>query len=152
MSRELSAHRIKTEVERYLGGITGSYDAESIRTMMQHIGTSLVKMSTANVDEVALEVVSADALANNPLNAGTWHKVLNVKAVRDRTGVDLWEAKRAVEKAYPIVARNVAVMALENLAVRNLSRPYGERAHVDATEHMDVLSNLHAAANDNQPF
>lgn len=151
MNGYLSGRHIGRELAK-LGAefdAAGAAETFNVITMAARIGQAVDALrlaAIADIDEVAVEIVAADALASNPLNSGTWHRVQNIKDVRERTGSGLLEAKQAVERAYPVVARNIAVMALTALEAENDKVGYGLHERVNATDHRFTLDNLADAA------
>lgn len=157
MNGYLSGHAIGRELAKLAAEFVACGGAETfnVNSLTGRVSATVERLRQAaivDIDEVAVEVVSADALANNPLNTGTWHKVRNIKDVRERTGCGLREAKIAVETAYPTVLRNIAGAALENLASENARHGYGLHKYVDAREHTSALTNLEDATNGHVPF
>ncbi len=152
MNGYLSGHAIARELRKRADefescGSAETFNVSNMTEQLTKTAETLRLAAIADIDTVAVEVVGADALASNPLDIGTWHKIHNIKAVRERTGTDLREAKLAVERAYATVARNLAVMALAQLETQNARYGYGLRQYVNAVEHKAVLADLWDAAN-----
>lgn len=157
MNGYLSGNAIANTLERHAASFReeGYSDSISEQDMVARLTDAIRElrvMSMADINVIAAQVVMADALENDPFNSNTWHKIQAIKDVRARTGSGLREAKIAVEGAYPTVARDIALKALNNLATQNAVVGYGSRKRIDVRPHTDSFDYLWDAANASPAF
>src|SRR5690349_16624568 len=70
-----------------------SWDINSLSDLLGTLSSTLVKMANQDLDEVAFGVVEEDA--ETAVSMRNFHKIQNIKRVRELTGCGLKEAKEA---------------------------------------------------------
>lgn len=110
MNGYLRAHAVaKMLNDKAAGFQVMSYDDDfsvaELRDMMSSLEAEMVRLANVDLKAVALEVVR---------ELGTNQKIQSIKAVRDRTGAGLEEAKDAVEAIIPqVIAEQVKKLLRE---------------------------------------
>lgn len=154
----IGATRMQEIVESKFRTISGTYNAEDVRTILHDLGTAVIR-EMVDIDGEASSIVRADYKATLHVSedmlivpVGMLHSQRNIKTLQERTGADHMVARKAIEKAITDLYAGVASVALTNLESANSNRVSednpGARHYVNAKTHHMALSHLTEAANE----
>lgn len=156
MNGQINVNALRSIIESTVADMvegTHEVDVTKISDTLTNLSRRLNSVAWADISSVAIDVVTRDAMESGPLDASHWHTIKNIKEVRTLTGSGLKEAKDAVQWAMPVVLRNIAATALDNLANENTKHGYAVQEHVSAVRHIAALTDIDSAYNaDHTPF